>query len=150
MTDVNYDYIALVTVLSFNIPLSFKHFSGAFDFGSRFIGMFGEVGLLTRNIVVEGGDWNGRFASREEQMFGCRIFIGFYSDTYTDCSFGECFTYVRSFSGEAKITGAEIRFCGQNGFKNNNAILFSDLGDAGSASFIRDSSIHSGCALCLE
>ena len=96
--------------------------------------MYPEVGLLTRNIVVQGGD------SPEEPLeyhhYGCRVLIGQYSyDNF-------------EFTGQAHFDSVEFRYCGQGGYFSPRdprySIAFKDLSDDSRGSYIRRCSIHHG------
>ena len=63
--------------------------------------MSAKVGLLTRNIVIEGADEPAR--SLEDQSFGCRVLVGKYTDGLT---------YV----GKAQISEVQFKNCGQLGY----------------------------------
>ena len=61
-----------------------------------------EVGLLSRNIIIQGGEDAER--SLGKYHFGCRIFSG------------EFFTSIGSYPGHFELDSVEIRNCGQGGF----------------------------------
>ncbi len=89
-----------------------------------------EVGLLTRNIVIENGDSE----LAEEEAFGCRVLVGSYWDQIW---------YV----GSAKIRGVEFRGCGQFGYTDIDprfALAILSVGSYGNESYVRQSSIHNG------
>lgn len=93
-----------------------------------------EVGLLTRNIVVQGGD------SDEEPLeyhhYGCRVLVGQYS--YENFE----------FTGQAHFDSVEFRYCGQGGYfaphDPRYSIAFKDMSDGSRSSYIRRCSIHHG------
>lgn len=64
--------------------------------------MAAEVGLLTRNIVIEGADdINGAL---NKQLFGCRVLV----------------SSIKGFQGNKqrriRIENVEFRYCGQEGW----------------------------------
>ncbi len=67
--------------------------------------MAAEVGLLTRNIKIEGADYPE--GSIPTQDFGCRVIV---SKTMANG-----FEYV----GKAKIANVEFKHCGQNGWTDS-------------------------------
>ena len=96
--------------------------------------MFPEVGLLTRNIVVQGGD--SAQEPLEYHHYGCRVLIGQYS--YENFE----------FTGQAHFDSVEFRYCGQGGYfaphDPRYSIAFKDMSDGSSRSYIRRCSIHHG------
>lgn len=94
-----------------------------------------EVGLLSRNIVIQGG--NDPSEPQEFHHYGCRILIGRYTDNYGDQQVGR-----------AQIDSVELRYCGQGGYFSPRdprySLVFKDLKDDGENSYVRRSSIHHG------
>jgi len=94
-----------------------------------------EVGLLTRNIIIQGGEDPSE--PLELDHYGCRILVGHYTDSHGDLQVGR-----------AKIDSIEIRYCGQGGYFSPRdprySLVFKDLQDEGVNSYIRHSSIHHG------
>ena len=144
IADIVVDDSSSLTTLSFTDPLEYKHHSGSYEFGTRRMQMRGEVGLLSRNIVIRGGEVDGVYASLDEEEFGCRIIVGTYTDRFDDCSTGDCFTYEREQAGSAHMSGVEITNCGQNGITDKYSLLFHDMRDSGAGSFLANSSVHTG------
>lgn len=83
-----------------------------------------EVGLLSRNIVVEAGE----MAQANEDSFGCRVLV----------------SSLAPYIGSALLSGVEFRGCGQLGFTDDGdprfALAFLDLGR--STSYVRECSFH--------
>ena len=94
-----------------------------------------EVGLLSRNIVIQGGEEESE--PLELHHYGCRILIGQYKSS----------TGVR-YSGFIRMDSVEIRHCGQGGYFSPRdprySIAFRNVFDMSSGSYIRRSSIHHG------
>ena len=94
-----------------------------------------EVGLLSRNIVVQGGEDPSE--PLELHHYGCRILVGRYTDRYGDLQVGR-----------AQIDSIELRYCGQGGYFSPRdprySLAFKDLNDDGASSYILRSSIHHG------
>ena len=94
-----------------------------------------EVGLLTHNIVIEGG--NSLDEPLEEYHYGCRILVGqfqsFSSTTYT---------------GTLQMDSVEVRYCGQGGYFSpydpRYSIAFHNCFDASHESYVRRCSVHHG------
>ena len=94
-----------------------------------------EVGLLTHNIVIEGG--NSLEEPLEEHHYGCRILIGqFQSFTGT------------TYAGSLQMDSVEVRHCGQGGYFSpydpRYAVAFHNCFDRSRDSYIRRCSIHHG------
>ena len=112
--------------------LTFDHIV---DSGSQFAlsySISAEVGLLTRNIVIE----NGQSDVADEEAFGCRVLVGSYFD--------DQFFY----SGSAQINGVEFSGCGQRGYTESFdprfSLAFLTIGSQGYASYVTNSSFHDG------
>ena len=93
-----------------------------------------EVGLLTHNVVIQGG--NDPTQPQEWNYYGCRLLVG-------TCSDG-----IYTFSGPVQIDSVEFRFCGQGGYFSpadpRYSIAFLDNFDDSIGSFIHGCSIHHG------
>ena len=95
-----------------------------------------EVGLLTHNIVIQGG--NDPTQPQEWNYYGCRLLVGTYSDG------------ISTFSGPVQIDSVEFRSCGQGGYMYFSpadpcySIAFLDNFDDSIGSFIHGCSIHHG------
>ncbi len=91
-----------------------------------------EVGLLTRNIVIE----NGGSEQADEEAFGCRVLVGSYFDQGL------------AYLGSAKISGVEFNGCGQEGYTETFDPRFSiailNVPSHGIESYIQHSSFHDG------
>ena len=94
-----------------------------------------EVGLLSRNIVIQGGEDPSE--PLELHHYGCRILVGRYTDSYGDLQVGR-----------AQIDSIELRYCGQGGYFSPRdprySLAFKDLDDDGASSYVLRSSIHHG------
>lgn len=87
-----------------NESLKYKHISWSGTIGSRNVSMAAEVGLLTRNIAIEGAD-DGR-GVLDKQLFGCRVLIGSVKG-HQDRS-----------TRRVRIENVEFRHCGQEGWSD--------------------------------
>ena len=94
-----------------------------------------EVGLLSRNIVIQGGEDPSE--PLELHHYGCRILVGRYTDSYGDVQVGR-----------AQIDSIELRYCGQGGYFSARdprySLAFKDLGNDGVDSYVLRCSIHHG------
>ena len=94
-----------------------------------------EVGLLTRNIVIQGGEMESE--PLEFHHYGCRILIGQYRSPVGVL-----------YSGFVKLDSIEVCHCGQGGFFSPRdprySIAFKNNFDKSSGSYIRRSSVHHG------
>jgi len=94
-----------------------------------------EVGLLSRNIVIQGGEDPSE--PLEHHHYGCRVLVGRYIDSFGD-------THV----GRTQIDSVELRYCGQGGYFSPRdprySLAFKDLKEDGAGSYVRYSSIHHG------
>lgn len=77
------------------------------------IRMAAKVGLLTRNIVIEGAD--DPAGSLNDQSFGCRVLVGKYG--------AKGLTY----SGKAYISEVQFKSCGQNGWNEKYDPRFASI-----------------------
>ena len=93
-----------------------------------------EVGLLSRNIIIQGGE--DAEQSLSKYHFGCRIFSG------------EFLTSIESYPGHFELDSVEIRNCGQGGFFTSRDPRYSfaikNGGENMRDSFITRSAIHHG------
>lgn len=90
--------------LFINESLKYKHIFWSNSIGSHNVTMAAEVGLLTRNIVIEGADdGNGVL---DKQLFGCRVLIGSIQ--------GHQVTNKR----RVRVENVEFRHCGQEGWSD--------------------------------
>ena len=94
-----------------------------------------EVGLLSRNILIQGGE--DPVEPLEFHHYGCRILIGRYRSTLGI-----------QYSGFIKMEGVEVRHCGQGGYHSPRdprySIAFRNNFGNSVGSFIRGCSIHHG------
>ena len=94
-----------------------------------------EVGLLSRNIIIQGGE--NEAEPLEEHHYGCRILIGHYRS-----SIGVQYT------GFIRMDSVEVRHCGQGGYHSPRdprySIAFRNCFDRSAGSYIRGCSIHHG------
>ena len=92
-------------IITLKTPLQYKHTSIVHTLADgREYRLGAEVGLLTRNVKIEGAD-NPK-SSISYQDFGCRILVGRTmagDDTYI---------------GEARIENVEFKHCGQRGWSD--------------------------------
>lgn len=86
--------------LTLNARLQYKHTVQTHSVGNWSYTMAAEVGLLTRNIVIEGAD---NPSGAWDQSFGCRVLIG---RTVSDGV---------EYKGKARIENVEFNRCGQEG-----------------------------------
>ena len=87
-----------------NDTLQFKHVSENYQIGTWNYSLAAEVGLLTRNIVIEGAD--DAKGVLEKQSYGCRVLIG---------SLGSSELLHRR---RVRIENVEFRNCGQEGLSD--------------------------------
>ena len=91
--------------LTFESALQYTHLGETHSAGSWTYQLSAEVGLLSRNVVVEGADFPAGVL--EKQSFGCRVLIGSYSQ--------EGILYP----GRARIENVQFRHCGQEGWTDS-------------------------------
>ena len=93
-----------------------------------------EVGLLSHNIVVQGGEDDSE--PLEDHHYGCRLLVGRY----------QAGSVV--YSGLLWVQSVEFRYCGQGGYFSPRdpryTIAFRSSRDTSSGSYIKYSSIHHG------
>ena len=125
---LNYSHDIVRMIPSAEIPSD-----GSWSFGD--LNYAPEVGLLTRNIVVQGGE--DPEEPLEYHHYGCRVLIGQYE--YDD---------NEDFVGKAEFASVEFRYCGQGGyfspFDPRYAIAFKDLSSDSQGNYVRNCSVHHG------
>ena len=93
-----------------------------------------EVGLLTHNIVIQGGEEEDE--PLEFHHYGCRLLVGSYSDQGFD------------YSGRLWLQSVEFRFCGQGGYFSPRdprySIAFRSSRETAAGSYVRGCSVHHG------
>ena len=93
-----------------------------------------EVGLLSHNIVVQGGETE--VEPLETNHYGCRLLVGRYRAGNT------------VYSGQLWLQSVEFRYCGQGGYFSPRdpryTIAFRSSRDTSTGSYIRDCAIHHG------
>lgn len=93
------------SVVRLKTALKYKHISYVHRLpNGRSYKMAAEVGLLTRNIKIEGAD-NPK-GSIPTQDFGCRVIVG------------KTMANGLEYTGKAKIENVEFRHCGQKGWSD--------------------------------
>lgn len=92
-----------------------------------------EVGLLSHNIIIQGGDDDIELL--EEYHYGCRILVGEYTTST-----------LYTYTGTVNIDSVEIRHCGQGGYFSpidpRYSLVFKDIEN--SESVVSRSSVHHG------
>ena len=93
-----------------------------------------EVGLLSHNIVIEGGEDSDE--PLETHHYGCRLLVGQY----------QAGAWV--YSGRLWLHSVEFRHCGQGGFFSPRdprySIAFRSSHETSAGSYVKDCSIHHG------
>ena len=93
-----------------------------------------EVGLLSHNIVIQGGEDEEELL--EHHHYGCRVLVGSY------------FAGGLVYSGRLWLHSVEIRFCGQGGYFSPRdpryAIVFRGSRATSVGSYVRGCSVHHG------
>lgn len=79
----------------------YAHRSYAVDAQGKKVILAAKVGLLTRNIVIEG--LNEPAGSLDNQHFGCRVLVGMYPNGH----------------GSAQISNVQFKHCGQYGWNED-------------------------------
>ena len=92
--------------ITLEAPLQYKHTSivHTLDDGREYR-LGAEVGLLTRNVKIEGAD-NPK-GSISNQDFGCRVLVG------------RTMAGDETYIGKAKIENVEFKHCGQRGWSDS-------------------------------
>lgn len=94
-----------------------------------------EVGLLSRNIVIQGGEEEDE--PLEFNHYGCRILVSQYRNNAGV-----------QYSGSLRMDFVEIRHCGQGGYFSPRdprySIAFRNNFDSSEDSYVRRCSIHHG------
>ena len=120
--------------ITLNGTLQYKHLGEETTVDGHTYIQRAEVGLLTRNIKIKGGD----IETTDKESFGCRIFVSSYTNEYST-----------RMVGSAQLDGVEIAYCGQEGYSDSFdprysfAVRNTRIGAAAST-YIRRSSIHDG------
>ncbi|XP_070541075.1 fibrocystin-L-like [Ptychodera flava] len=122
--------------LELNGSLAYTHLSASHTLSdnSYTYTMAAEVGLLTRNIIIEGED----YADLYEESFGGRVLVGNFRQNGED------------FIGYARIANVEFKRCGQEGWPDfydpRYSLAFLDTGlvTQSQPSYIKGNSFHSG------
>lgn len=93
-----------------------------------------EVGLLSHNIVIQGGEDENE--PLEHNHYGCRLLVGRYQ------------VGTLTYGGHLQMQSVEFRYCGQGGYFSPRdprySIAFRSSRDTSAGSYIRDCSIHHG------
>lgn len=108
--------------LTLDRALDYSHHGAVERIAGGVVDERAEVGLLSRNVTVEGE------AESSANGFGAQIMV--------------------MNGGEARISGVELHRVGQAGLLRRYPIHFHMLGDAGARSYVRDSSIHHSSNRC--
>ncbi|XP_065660201.1 fibrocystin-L isoform X2 [Hydra vulgaris] len=117
-------------------PSQYTHTASLHSINGRNFSMSAKVGLLSRNIIIEGA--NEPKGSVTNDGFGCRVLVGKYTQ--------DGITSV----GKARISEVEFRSCGQLGYADSYdpryALAFLNIDDATdeNPSFVKGSSFHDG------
>nr|XP_047143668.1 fibrocystin-L-like isoform X2 [Hydra vulgaris] len=117
-------------------PSQYSHTASLHSINGRNFSMSAKVGLLSRNIIIEGA--NEPKGSVTNDGFGCRVLVGKYTQDG-----------VKSV-GNAMISEVEFRSCGQLGYADSYdpryALAFLNIDDvtAENPSFVKGSSFHDG------
>ena len=123
------------TLITLNASLQNTHSGESQTVGSRSYSVRAEVGLLTRNIVIESGDR----ALTDDEAFGCRVLVSNFIDDESS----------QHYVGSAQIGGVEFRHCGQLGYTDSFdprfALAFLNRGPiSGYSTYVQNSSFHDG------
>lgn len=122
------------TALSIDAPLAHSHFAAVETHGGKQVEMRGEVGHLSRDIVIRGTDIDedARFRSLYASETGATVIVTTYAH------YGRSGRTVGS--GDAGLIGVRFRQAGVHGYDDRPALGFFDL----SADNERDSYVR-GC-----
>lgn len=88
--------------LQLNQVAQYTHTAFQMDVNNKTIIMSAKVGLLTRNIRIEGADEPSR--SLQDQSFGCRVLVSKYTENGL------------TYKGRAQFDEVQFSHCGQLGF----------------------------------
>ena len=88
--------------LTLNNPAKYTHTAYRTTTGGRNVTMSAKVGLLTRNIRIEGAD--DPAGSLQNQSFGCRVLVSQYSRDGV------------VYKGRARFSEVQFSHCGQLGY----------------------------------
>jgi hypothetical protein len=126
-----------ISTITLTDALEFRHFAGTETHSSHTVDTRGEVGLLTRNVVVRGGDTDlaPQYRSLYEQEFGATVIIGRY--TY----FGSTSSTGITETGRALIDSVEFADAGHAAIDDRDAIRFDGLGSS-SGSYLTNSAFN--------
>jgi hypothetical protein len=126
-----------VTTATVNEPLVYTHYAGVETHGAHTVDTRGEVGLLTRNVVVRGGDTDlaPQYRSLYEQEFGATVLVGRY--TY----FSGASAKGTTETGQAFVDNVEFADAGHAALDDRDAIRFVGLG-ASSGSYLTNSAFN--------
>ena len=102
------------TKVGLDVPLAYSHFGELQTFGGRVLDERAEVGLLSRNIVVQGS------GGSESEEYGCQIM---------------------ATAGRLRLVNVEVSHCGQRSSLARYPVHFHLFGNA-SGSYVKNCSIH--------
>lgn len=89
--------------LRLNQTLQHRHLADSYTTGDWNYTLAAEVGLLTRNIVIEGADDTAQ--ALDKQSFGCRVLFGSFEGS-------------SALSRRIRVENVEFRHCGQEGWSD--------------------------------
>ena len=89
--------------LRLNQTLKHRHLADSYTTGDWNYTLAAEVGLLTRNIVIEGADDTTQ--ALDKQSFGCRVLFGSFEGS-------------SALSRRIRVENVEFRHCGQEGWSD--------------------------------
>ncbi|XP_072034167.1 fibrocystin-L-like [Amphiura filiformis] len=117
-----------------NATVQYKHLGADYSVSEGSINTYSmraEVGLLTRNLMIEGADYSGLY----DESFGARVLVG--SLTFNGVE----------YKGKAQLSNVEFYHTGQEGHSDpydpRYSLAFLDTG-ADSESFVKGCSFHHG------
>ncbi|XP_068250285.1 fibrocystin-L-like [Palaemon carinicauda] len=120
------------STITVNSPLEFEHLGESFTLGdgTTSVSMAGEVGILSRNIRIEGND----YPTIQEDSFGGRIVVSKLN--------AEGLEYV----GQVQLSNVEFKNMGQEGFTDVNdprySLAFVGLGVDDGSNYVRRCSFN--------
>ncbi|XP_078698697.1 fibrocystin-L-like isoform X2 [Branchiostoma floridae x Branchiostoma belcheri] len=120
--------------LTLNSSLAYEHIYHSDTVDGKSYTMAAEVGLLTRNIKIEGADYQGLFT----ESFGARVLVGSFN------------TGGQTYTGYARIRNVEFYHTGQEGwnafYDPRFSLAFVNTGDVSEAkpSKVENSAFHNG------